>query len=85
MNDIDPIKTPIRNFFQQHISADDITDDSDIFALGYVNSLFAMQIVNFIEKQFNMALENKDLNVDNFRSINNISALISRKLSACGV
>lgn len=73
------IKEHIRNFFNKHISYKNIDDDSDIFQLGYVNSLFAMQIVNFVEKQFVISIDNDDLNINNFRTINKISQFIERK------
>lgn len=73
------MKDIIRNFFIKHIKTAEIRDDSDIFQLGYVNSLFALQVVNFLEKQFSFKIENEDLSIDNFRSINNIYALVKRK------
>jgi methoxymalonate biosynthesis acyl carrier protein len=68
-------KAFINKFFPQH----DLQDDEDIFALGFVNSLFALQLVMFVEKEFNMAVSDDDLHIDNFRSIGAIAALIERK------
>lgn len=75
------IKPAVRSFFEQHINIDELADDTDIFKMGYVNSLFALQIVNFVESYFGITLENSDLNVDNFRAIDNISQFVQRKLS----
>lgn len=69
----------IRAFLATFFNNLDITDDQDIFALGFVNSLFAMQLVLFVEKEFGFSVENEDLDVDNFRSIDAIANLIERK------
>lgn len=69
------IKQFLSRFFRKH----ELQDDDDIFSLGYVNSLFAMQLVMFLEKEFHIRVDNKDLDIDNFRSINKIVELIERK------
>jgi methoxymalonate biosynthesis acyl carrier protein len=69
----------VRAFVSRHFQRIELQDDQDIFALGIVNSLFAMQLVLFIEKEFNLSLANEDLDIDNFRSLNAIMRLIQRK------
>ncbi|BFH67875.1 MAG: acyl carrier protein [Paenibacillus dendritiformis] len=69
------IKQFLSRFFRKH----EVQDEDDIFALGYVNSLFAMQLVMFLEKEFHIRVENKDLDLDNFRSIQKIYELVERK------
>lgn len=73
------IKASIRGFLKKHFGSYEIKDDEDIFALGFVNSLFAMQLVMFIEKEFEITIENEDLDLKNFKSINLISELVKRK------
>lgn len=72
------IKEFLSRFFKNH----DLKADEDIFALGFVNSLLAMQLVAFVEKEFGIAVADEDLDLDNFRSINAISGLIARKKAA---
>ncbi|MBN3958474.1 acyl carrier protein [Nostoc sp. NMS8] len=69
------IKTFLSKFFGNH----DLQPDEDIFALGFVNSMFAMQLVLFVEQEFQIAIENDDLEFENFRTINSIANLITRK------
>lgn len=57
----------------------DLQPDEDIFALGFVNSLFAMQLVLFVENEFGLVVENEDLDIDNFRTVSAIARLIERK------
>jgi methoxymalonate biosynthesis acyl carrier protein len=65
-------------FFKKHI----FKVDDDIFSLGFVNSLFAMQLVMFLEKEFKIKIENSDLEMDNFRTINAIVEFVNRKTTA---
>jgi acyl carrier protein len=69
------IKNYIKNFFRKH----EIEDDENIFEIGFVNSLFAMQLVMFIEKEFSIRLESNDLDRENFKTINLIAKLIETK------
>ncbi|HEU5228022.1 MAG TPA: phosphopantetheine-binding protein [Ktedonobacteraceae bacterium] len=73
------IQTKIRNFLAKFFQNIELEDDQDIFALGFVNSLFAMQLVLFVEKEFGLQVENEDLDIDNFRSIRAITTLIEQK------
>jgi acyl carrier protein len=57
----------------------DFDDDVDIFALGFVNSMFAMQLVLFVESDFGVKVEDEDLEIDNFKSVNAIANLVERK------
>ncbi|GJD16872.1 putative D-alanyl carrier protein [Rivularia sp. IAM M-261] len=76
MNEIKArIKTFLSKFFGNH----DLQLDEDIFSLGFVNSMFAMQLVLFVEQEFQIAIENEDLEFENFRTINSIANLIERK------
>jgi methoxymalonate biosynthesis acyl carrier protein len=73
------IKDKIGAFLSQYFKNHNLTDDEDIFARGFINSLFAMQLVTFIEKEFEIKIGPEDLDFDNFKTINAICALIERK------
>ncbi len=70
-------KTRIRSFLGTRLPGD-LTDDEDIFEAGLVNSLFAMQLVLFVEQEFAIQVGNDDLERDNFRSVNSIAGLVER-------
>jgi methoxymalonate biosynthesis acyl carrier protein len=59
----------------------EIADDDNIFKLGFVNSLFAMKLLNYIEKEYNIQVDNTEMNISNFSTVNNICALINSKLN----
>ncbi|MGX5556795.1 acyl carrier protein [Bacillus cereus] len=55
-------------------------DHHNIFEMGFVNSLFAMQLLEYIESEFGITVDNEDLDIQNFSTVNNIVALINRKV-----
>ena len=77
---VDAIKERTHAFIGKHFQNIELQDDDDIFSLGFVNSLFAMQLVMFIEKEFSMTVEDDDLNIDNFRTVNAIANLVQSKI-----
>ena len=72
-------KTKIKKFISQHFSNQEIKDDEDIFEMGFVNSMFAMQLVYFIEQEFNITVKNEDLDFDNFRTVNAMVSFLESK------
>jgi acyl carrier protein len=76
----DQILSFIRNRFPQA----DITPAEDIFSLGYINSLFAMELVMYVEKTFAVTIPNDELRIDNFRTAAAMTELVDR-LSAVPV
>jgi len=75
------MKESIRAFLAKHIKAYNVKNDDDIFALGLVNSLFTMQMVLFVEQEFDFEVEADDLDIANFRTVNAITALVERNLA----
>ncbi|SDW04111.1 Acyl carrier protein [Marininema mesophilum] len=57
----------------------EFTDDDNIFEKGFLNSLFAMQMLTFIETEFDLTVDNDDLDLVNFSTVNNIVRLIEKK------
>jgi acyl carrier protein len=76
---MDEGKVKIRGFLSRFFRKRELEDGEDIFELGFVNSLFAMQLVMFLEKEFSIRVDNKDLDMNNFRTINSISEFIAKK------
>jgi len=72
-------KREIREFFSLFFLTSHLGDDDDIFASGFVNSLFAMQLIAWIEKQFSIDITDEDLDIANFKSVNAIVGFVSQK------
>lgn len=73
----------IRSFIEGNLIIDDeqaqFLDNDNFFALGFVNSLFAMKLVNLIENEFSIQVDNEDLDISNFNSVDNIVSFIANK------
>ena len=62
------------------IDGDAIMNDTDnIFEMGFVDSMFAMQLVSFVESEFDIKIDNEDLDISNFNSVHNIAMFIEMK------
>ena len=75
----DDVPGQIRAFIAARYPQYPIGDDEDIFSLGFINSLFAMELVMFIEKTFGITLGNAELRIDNFRTVTAMAALVDRQ------
>ncbi|MEI9928885.1 MAG: acyl carrier protein [Sphingomonas sp.] len=70
----------IRSYVTGHVSVP-LADESDFFELGLVDSLFALQLVSFLEQEFSMSIEPDDLDIANFCSIAALNAFVTAKCS----
>ncbi|WP_062216681.1 acyl carrier protein [Streptomyces sp. NBRC 109706] len=75
---IDDVGDRISGFVTDRFPQAELTPSQDIFALGYINSLFAMELVMFVERAFAVTIPNEELNIDNFRTVESMSALVGR-------
>ncbi|GMQ56621.1 hypothetical protein AN1V17_10150 [Vallitalea sediminicola] len=74
------LKTFLGKFFGKK-NVETLGDDDDFFDLGFVNSLFAMQLITFIETEFDVAIDVVELNMDNFNTLNKIMDIIEKKMN----
>lgn len=75
------VRTRIRRYLDKAITGE-FRDDEDIFALGIVDSLFALQMVMFVESEFSITAEREDLDIDNFCSVDALTQFVLGKLRA---
>ena len=71
-----------RAFLERSLGRMDLRSDDDIFKMGVVNSLFAMQIVLFVESTFDMTIEQDDLELANFQTIEALARFVHVKQAA---
>ncbi|HLP46091.1 MAG TPA: acyl carrier protein [Candidatus Kapabacteria bacterium] len=69
----------IRNYILENINLPSLDDDFDIFEAGIVNSLFAIELMTFLEKSFAVKVTMEDLDMQNFKSVNAASQFVLRK------
>ena len=75
---MEPIRTKIRAFISNSLCYD-LHDDDDLFALGFVKSLFILQLILFIEREFDLSIEDVPSSIESFRTVNRIAELVARK------
>lgn len=71
----------IFQFFVDKNKADGLDYDTELLNSRHINSLFALQIVLFVEKEFQVKLSRKEISMENFHSINAIAQLVDRHLA----
>jgi methoxymalonate biosynthesis acyl carrier protein len=76
------VRSRIRGFITGRFPQAALGDDDDIFELGFVSSLFAIELVIFIEGTFGIVIANEDLTLDNLRSLSSMAALVDRSTAA---
>ena len=60
----------------------DVNEEDDIFDLGFANSLFALQLLLFVEETFSIEVKRSELDIKNFSSIAALSTFVTSKLGA---
>ena len=65
---MEDIKENVRNFIFKTLR-NEWEDNDDILESGAITSLFSMQLILFLERNFDIHLDRNDLNNENFRSI----------------
>ena len=77
--DENEIKESVRGFIMSSTNIPELEDDENLFESGIVNSLFAVQLMTYIEKTFAIEVEMDDLDIANFKSLNAATAFVLRK------
>lgn len=52
--------------------------DQDLFESGLVSSLFAMELISYLEKSYSVTIDGPDLRLDNFRTVDAMTGLVLR-------
>jgi len=73
------IKDTVRRFILSSIAITKLDDDDNLFESGIVNSLFAVQLMTYIEKTFSIEVGMDDLDIENFKSLNATTAFVLKK------
>ena len=79
------VRETVRRFILKSITVARLDDDANLFESGIINSLFAVQLMTFVEKTFAIDVAVDDLDIENFKSVNATTAFVLRKkgLRAC--
>jgi methoxymalonate biosynthesis acyl carrier protein len=77
------VRAKIRSVIENNLNVFDsdveFSDDDNIFRKGFVDSLFAVQLLDYLEQEFRIKISSQDLNIDNFYSVNRIISFVEEK------
>ena len=82
MNQIETIKNKINQIIMENmsgISANELSDDVELFSLG-LNSLNAVSLVLGLEEIFGFEFDMNEISYESFRTISDIVGLVKNKL-----
>lgn len=77
------IEKQIENYIREQFEIGDdpdLTADTHLFDEGFVDSLGAVEIVAFVEREFSIEITQKDLTLYPMNTINEIAAVVKTKV-----
>jgi len=77
----DEIAAALLGFLADRIKTE-VAPDQDLFKSGLVSSMFAMQLVVYLEESYDIAIIGPELKLDNFRTVQAMTALVLRLRAA---
>ncbi|MHB1392530.1 MAG: acyl carrier protein [Clostridia bacterium] len=70
----------ISDYIARNVNLAHINYDMRIFESGLVNSLFAIELMTFLENTFGIKIRIDDLDMENFQSVNLMALFVKSKL-----
>jgi acyl carrier protein len=80
---IDKIKGEIREFLTpiaQRVGVESFADGDSLTAAGVLSSLVLFRVVSFLEETFSISIDDDEINIENFDSIDKIQCLVVSNL-----
>lgn len=74
----DEIKQKVTEFLTRSLRNKELGEDENIMELGLVHSLFMIQLIMFIEKNFQVEIDDDDLDMEQIGTVRQIVSLIER-------
>ncbi len=84
VNKVESTEGIIRDYILENVNLPGLEDDFDIFESGIVNSLFAIELMTFLEKSFGIKVTMDDLDMSNFKSVKAAGEFVYRKREVKG-
>lgn len=83
--EVDKMKNEIRDYlvteYLDEEDASNLTDDSPLISSGLIDSISILQVVDYLEKQFEFEFEPHEVDQENINTINLIIGFIQSKTS----
>lgn len=77
MNEHGEIKEKLADIFLQHLNIEVSASDTDLLATGIMDSLALVELILRLEQTFGARVSIDDLELDNFRSLDNIASFVA--------
>jgi methoxymalonate biosynthesis acyl carrier protein len=71
------VEEALLSFLTERVRTE-VGSEQDLFASGLVSSMFAMQLVVYLEEAYDIAIIGQELKLDNFRSVQAMTGLVLR-------
>lgn len=78
-NEHDIIQGKIRKLFSDVLNVDVPSATTDLFETGILDSQKFVELILYLEKEFHTHIDIEDFEIDNFRCLENIATLVSRR------
>ena len=78
-------KSKIRAFIIENFlfgKDDGLQNETSFLEEGIIDSTGVLELVNFLEEEFEITIDDEDLIPENLDSINNVTAYLERKMSS---
>jgi methoxymalonate biosynthesis acyl carrier protein len=72
----------VREFIIRLSGRPGIEDDRPLISGGVLDSIAAVQMVDFVERTFGVEVTDEDLELVNFDSVRGLAALVTRRVAA---
>lgn len=76
-------KEKIKDFIIENFlfgNADGLQDDTSFLEEGIIDSTGVLELVTFLEEEFNIKVEDEELIPENLDSINHVTAFLQKKI-----
>ena len=74
----------IRNFIREELLFEDVnrelTDETPLLGNDLIDSLGLMELVAFLEREFEVEIDDADIKAEHFRTVADIAALVERRI-----
>lgn len=77
---MDEVRTKIKGYLSRSLTKRELDGDENIFDLGLVHSMSAIQLILFIEKEFGVELEDEEMDFAKISTLNEITSLVMQKM-----
>ncbi len=79
MHTAQEIESAVKRYIGERIDLEHVYAETNIFDEGLVNSLFAIELMTFLEQAFQIKIGMDDLDMTNFHSMHNITVFVQEK------